>query len=288
MDKEQKKIILKFQRDEITEYFVYKMLSRLVRNKNNSEVMRKISEQELRHYNIWKRYSEQEVGPNKLSYWFYTFISMVFGVTFGIKLMEKRESNAQVSYTTISNIVPEAEEIQKEEEDHENILINMIDEEKLEYMGSMVLGLNDALVEFTGALAGFTFALQNSRLIGMVGFIMGASACLSMAASEYLSTKTESDNKNPGKASFYTGIAYILTVIVLVFPYFFFQNHYFSLLATIALAVLLILIFTFYSSVVKEVAFRKRFVEMLIISMGVATLSFAIGLVVKKVMNIDI
>jgi VIT1/CCC1 family predicted Fe2+/Mn2+ transporter len=288
LDKENKKMILKFQRDEITEHHVYKMLSRLMRHKNNSEIMRQISDEEFRHYNTWKKYSEQEIGPNNLSYLFYTFISMVFGVTFGIKLMEKRESNAQVSYPTISSIVPEAEEIQKEEEDHENALINMIDEEKLEYMGSMVLGLNDALVEFTGALAGFTFALQNSRLIGMVGFIMGASASLSMATSEYLSTKTEADNKNPAKASFYTGLAYLLTVIVLVFPYLLFQSPYFSLLVTIALAVLLILMFTFYSSVVKDIVFRRRFVEMLVISMGVATLSFVIGLIVKKVMNVDI
>ena len=119
MDKENKKIILRFQRDEITEHLVYKMLSRLVRSKHNSEVMRKISEEEFRHYNIWKRYSEQEVRPHNLGYMFYTFISMVFGVTFGIKLMEKRESNAKVSYTTVTNIAPEAEEIQKEEQEHD-------------------------------------------------------------------------------------------------------------------------------------------------------------------------
>jgi VIT1/CCC1 family predicted Fe2+/Mn2+ transporter len=288
LDEKTKRIVLEFQKNEITEHFVYKRLSRLVRNEHNSEVMRKISEEELRHYNIWKRYSEKEVRPDSFRYYFYTIISMVFGVTFGIKLMERAESNAQVSYNAISNVVPEAEEIRREEEEHENALVNMINEEKLKYLGSMVLGLNDALVEFTGALAGFTFALQNSRLIGMVGLIMGISASFSMAASEYLSTKTESDNKHPGKASFYTGMAYILTVAVLVFPYFFFHNHYLSLLATIGLAVLLILIFTFYSSVVKELVFKERFMEMLVISMSVAALSFVIGLIVKKVMRVDI
>ena len=55
----------------------------------------------------------------------------------------------------------------------------------------MVLGLNDALVELTGALAGFTLAFRNTCLIAMAGFITGIAASLSMAASEYLSTKSE-------------------------------------------------------------------------------------------------
>jgi VIT1/CCC1 family predicted Fe2+/Mn2+ transporter len=33
------------------------------------------------------------------------------------------------------------------------------------YLGSIVLGLNDALVELTGVLAGLTLALQNSEII---------------------------------------------------------------------------------------------------------------------------
>ena len=35
----------------------------------------------------------------------------------------------------------------------------MINDERLQYISSMVLGINDALVELTGAPAGFTFAL---------------------------------------------------------------------------------------------------------------------------------
>lgn len=63
----------------------------------------------------------------------------------------------------------------------------MIKEEKIGYVGSMVLGLNDALVELTGVLAGLTFTLQNTRLIGTAGLITGVAAALSMASSEYLS-----------------------------------------------------------------------------------------------------
>ncbi|MDD3297237.1 MAG: VIT1/CCC1 transporter family protein [Candidatus Omnitrophica bacterium] len=288
LDKENKKIILGFQKNEITEYYIYKSLARFVKNPGNRGVLNRISEEELRHYHIWRKYSGQKVKPNNIKRLFYVFVSAVLGVTFGIKLMEKGESNAQVTYEKISKDIPEAGEIQKEEFEHENRLIDMIDEEKLKYMGSVVLGLNDALVEFTGALAGFTFALKSSRLIGMVGLIMGFSASFSMAASEYLSTKTESQGKSPLKASFYTGIAYILTVICLVFPYFAFENYYLSLGLTILFAVFLILVFTFYFSVVKEIPFRNRFFEMLAISMGVAAVSFVIGLLVRKFLSIDV
>ncbi len=286
LDAETKKTILQFQRNEITEHFIYEVLSRMARTEHNRMVMKKISEEELRHYHLWRKYSGEDVRPNNLKHWFYIIVSAVFGATFGIKLMEKGESNAQVAYARVAAILPEAGEIQKEEFEHEDQLVNMIDEEKLAYMGSMVLGLNDALVEFTGALAGFTFALQNSRLIGMVGLIMGLSASFSMAASEYLSTKTEAGGKNPLKAAFYTGIAYITTVIVLIFPYFLFPNYYFSLLVMLGFAVLLILIFNFYFSVVRDIAFKERFVEMLIISMGVAALSFIIGLIMRKALHI--
>jgi VIT1/CCC1 family predicted Fe2+/Mn2+ transporter len=184
--------------------------------------------------------------------------------------------------------VPEAEDIHKEEIEHENRLVKMIEEDRLNYIGSVVLGLNDALVEFTGALAGFTFALRSSRLIGMVGLIMGFSASLSMAASEYLSTKAEGHGKSPFKASIYTGVAYAFTVLVLVLPYFIIRDHRLSLLLTITLAVILIMAFTFYYSVIKEILFKNRFLEMLAVSMGVAALSFLIGLAVKRFLGTEL
>ena len=282
------KIILGFQRSEITEYYIYRALASLARTENNRSVLKRLSEEELRHYHIWHRYSGKKVRPDIVKQWFYVAIAAVFGVTFGIKLMERGESDAQVSYAKVSKVVPEAGDIQKEEAEHENELSNMIDEEKLAYMGSMVLGLNDALVEFTGALAGFTFALRHSRLIAMTGLIMGLSASLSMAASEYLSTKTEADKKNPLKASLYTGVAYVFTVIILVSPYFLLHNCYFSLFLTLGLAVLLIVAFTFYFSVVKDIPFGRRFMEMFMISIGVACVSFLIGLAVRNVLHVDV
>jgi len=273
--------VLVFQKNEITEYFIYRKLAGRIKDPQNKKILNGISAEELKHCNIWKGYTGKEVKPDRFRVWLYTFISMIFGITFGIKLMENGEGKAEISYKEISEFIPEAENIAHEEEEHEKELIGLIDEERLRYAGSMVLGLNDALVELTGALAGFTLALQNVRLIAVTGLITGIAASLSMATSEYLSTKTESGAKNPAKASLYTGFAYVLAVLILVFPYFFFKNVYFCLGFTIFNAIILILIFSFYISVAKDFRFRKRFSEMASITIGISALTFAIGYLIR-------
>jgi len=175
-----------------------------------------------------------------------------------------------------------------DEEKHEGELLDMLDEESLKYAGSVVLGLNDALVELTGALAGFTLAFQNTRIIALAGLITGISASFSMAASEYLSTKSDEDEQNPIKAAVYTGIAYLFTVIFLVLPFFIFKQYLVSMGMTLLNAILIIAIFNYYISVAKDLSFRKRFLEMATISLGVAVFSFIIGNIIGRVLGVDI
>lgn len=283
-----KKEIVNFQKNEISEYFIYRKLANSIKDINNKKILERISNEEFEHYNLWKEYSKEEVKPNKFKIWKYFIISKIFGITFGLKLMEKGEEKAQIKYEEISKFVPIAEEIEKDENEHEKQILNLIEEEKLKYVGSMVLGLNDALVEFTGTLAGLTFALQKTSLIAMAGLIAGIAASFSMAASEYLSTKTEGEAREPLKASIYTGIAYIFTVLFLIFPYLILINPYFSLSLTIFNAIIVIFIFTFYISIAKDISFKKRFIEMISISLGIATLSFLIGFLVRIFLGIEI
>ena len=285
---EQRKIILTAQKNEITEHIIYKELSNSVENPHNREVLKKISDDELEHYNFWKGYTNQDVTPSTLKVWRYYLISRILGITFGVKLMERGEENAQHIYEKICEFIPNARTIQKDEDEHEKELIELLDEERLKYVGSIVLGLNDALVELLGALAGFTLTLQKTDLIAMVGLITGIAASLSMAASEYLSTKSEGHNQNPVKASVYTGTAYVVTVLFLIFPYLIFENYFLCLGITILNAVIVIFLFTFYVSVVRDISFRKRFLEMACISLGIAGVTFLIGLLMRMFFNIDV
>ncbi|HJN56485.1 MAG: VIT1/CCC1 transporter family protein [Candidatus Woesearchaeota archaeon] len=281
-----KKLMLKAQINEITEYHIYRKLAETSKD-SNKKVLNKIAEDELRHYNFWKTYTKKEASPKKITIWFYYIISRLLGLTFGLKLMERGEELAQKAYNELSKTILKVREIEKEEKEHENNLINMINEEKIKYVGSIVLGLNDALVELTGAIAGFTFAFQNTKIVGAAALVTGIAASFSMSASEYLSTKTE-DKESPVKASIYTGIAYIIAVIALVIPYFLLKNYYFALGFTLINAIIIIFLFTFYISVAKEVSFKKRFFEMAVLSFGVAALTFIIGLIIRVFLQIDI
>ncbi len=288
LDKKTLDIILTSQKNEITEHIIYSKLSQSIKDKQNKEVLKQISDDEKRHYGFWKKYTNKDVKPDKLKIWWYYLISRIFGITFGIKLMERGEEDAQVIYEKISEHVPSAKQIVYDEDMHEQKLVNMINEDRLKYISSIVLGLNDALVELTGALAGFTLALQNTNLIGVTGLITGIAASLSMGASEYLSTKSEETEKNPAKAALYTSIAYVLTVFLLIFPYLILTNVYLCLGLALMDAIVIILIFTFYVSVAKELEFKKRFLEMALISLGIAALSFVIGYLVNTIFNVTV
>ena len=180
-------------------------------------------------------------------------------------------------------------QIRQQEEEHEQALLSMLDEERLQYVGSMVLGLNDALVELTGSLAGFTFAMQNTRLIALSGLIIGISATFSMASSEFLAARSEG-RTDALKSCSYTGIAYLITVVALILPYLLFPAHQYmaALFCMLAVVVLIIAGFTYYTSVAQDLSFQNRFWEMALISIGVAVVSFFVGVLAKKFLGVDL
>lgn len=282
---EQLKIL---QQEEINGFHTYNRLSKLVKDEHNSQILKRIAGEEQKHYQLWKEYTKAEVKPNRTRIGFFFWVARLFGLTFGIRLMELGEENVQKIYVKLVDFIPEAKQVLADEEKHEAELLEMLDEEGLKYAGSVVLGLNDALVELTGALAGFTFAFKDSQLIALAGLITGISASFSMAASEYLSRRSEEGEQDPLRSAVYTGIAYIITVALLVIPYLILENYLLSLLWTILNAILVIAVFNYYISVAKGYNFRRRFLEMASISLGVALFSFILGNFIRGWLGVDI
>jgi VIT1/CCC1 family predicted Fe2+/Mn2+ transporter len=280
--------ILIMQKDEITSFHTYKKLAKIIKNEENSRVVGTIADAEKEHYLTLQKITNKDIKPNWFKVNLFFWLAKLLGLTFGIKLMERGEEQAQQTYKSLISIYPQLEKIWKDEEEHEDELVGMLNEESLNYAGSVVLGLNDALVELTGALAGLTFAFQNTNIIALAGLITGISASFSMAASEYLSTKADSEGQNPVKSAIYTGIAYIFTVIILIFPYLVAKNYLVCLGWTILNAILIIAAFNFYISVAKDFNFRRRFTEMTVISLGVALFSFIVGFIIRSVFGIDV
>lgn len=229
-----------FQKEEITSSIIYRKLAAKEKDIHNREILQRIAEDESRHYATLRGYTHQDVSPNRFEICFYVWLVRLLGVTFAVRRLELGEKETSGVYSQYPSMEHFAE-MARDEQHHEEKLIEMIDEERLQYMGSVVLGLNDALVEFTGALAGFTLALNDTKLIALTGSITGIAAALSMASSEYLSTKSEKTyNKRPVKAAIYTGIAYIITVVALVGPFILLSSPVLALCIMLVMALLII------------------------------------------------
>ena len=217
------KVIKVMQQNELTESVIYKKIAKVAKGEQNKSTLERLSAEERAHYEIWKSYTGIEMKPKKAKVLKYTLIARILGFTFAVKLMERGEEIAQEKYELIAKEAPESVHIKEQEEEHEQSLLAILDEEKLHYVGSMVLGLSDALVELAGSLAGFTFALQSTKLVALSGLIVGISATFSMASSEFLSAKSEGRG-DAFKSCSYTGIAYLLTVVALILPYLLFPK----------------------------------------------------------------
>jgi vacuolar iron transporter family protein len=282
-------VVLRSQRDEETGALIYAFIAKHEKNADNAALLARMSADEQTHAAYWQSISRKKAGPDRWKLFRLKLLSRILGYTFVLKRLIHDETGAVSEYESLKEEIPNAANVQADEMRHESELVNMLDEERLQYVGAMVLGLNDALVELTGTIAGLSFALQNTRIVALSGIITGISATLSMAASNYLAQRADG-NENALKSSIYTGIAYVITVALLVMPYLFLPDALWAvaLFAMIAVMVLIILVFNYYISVAKTLPFRRRFTEMVSISLGVAVIAFLIGLLAKALLGVDI
>ncbi len=282
-------IVKKMQQNELTESYIYEAIAKFAKGDENKATLLRLAKEERAHYEIWKSYTGIEMKPQRWKVIKFTFLARVLGFTFAVKLMERGEEAAQHEYQLLSEEAPESVTIREQEVEHEAALLRMLDEESLQYVGSMVLGLNDALVELAGSIAGFTFALMNTKMVALSGLIVGISATFSMASSEFLSARSEG-RSDALKSCAYTGGAYLVTVALLVLPYLLFPENmvFYALACMLAIIVLIIAAFTYYTSVAQDQPFKSRFLEMTVISIGVAVLSFLVGILAKKLLGVDV
>lgn len=281
--------IKKAQIDEETGTIIYGYMAKREKNAHNKEILEHMSQDEKKHADTWHEITNEDLHPNKMKIYWMKFLTVVMGFTFVVKTMQKEERLGQQTYEKMQKELPQAAEMLKEERQHEKNLYGMLDEERLHYVGAMVLGLNDALVELTGAIAGVTFALADNRLIALTGIVTGISATLSMAASNYLAVRADG-SEDALKSSLYTGVAYLVTVVFLVLPFLVYPIHMYleAFISMIVIVLLIILVFNYYISVTKEEKFTSRFVEMAAISLSVAVLSFVIGILAKNMLGIGV
>lgn len=277
-------------KNELTEAAVYARLAQIEEDPENKKILLSISEDEASHARVIAGILGVKAAPSSFKVAWTVLCARFFGITFTLKLMERGENTASKTYRQILQTYPQLAIIADDEERHEAELIDMLNDERLNNMGAIVLGLNDALVELTGALAGFTFAIGNCAKIAKLGLITGLAAAMSMAASAFLSARAdaqaggETDAQDGGgaiKTAAYTGLAYIITVLVLVAPYTFMPSATFALGAMLLGAFSIIAFFNFYLSVARGTSFWRGFSVMAGISTFVAFVSYGFGYLLR-------
>ena len=268
---------------------IYAFMAKREKVPANKEILEHMSRDEKSHAKIWKNITKKKLTPSPIYVSFIKIVTIIMGFTFVVKKMQKSEQLTQDTYRKLNSVVPELVKMIDDEHRHEKQLYAMLDEDRLHYVGAIVLGLNDALVELTGAITGVTFALANNQLIALTGIITGVSATLSMAASNYLAEKS-AGRDNAFKASMYTGGAYLIAVVLLVLPYLLLPSDMYihAFIIMIVTVILIIMFFNYYLSVAKDKKFLKNFARMAIISLGVAAISFIIGIIAKNLLGLEI
>lgn len=286
-------------RDELFAYRLYSALAERSRAGPSREMLSKLADQERSHADFWLGVIDgprKQIRPPRVKYWLLVTASMVLGPAFTIRWLERGEDKAIAAYRQLLSdgaLTSEQQEgvrkMLREEEEHEQVLERGVEDERRAYLGSAVLGLNDALVELTGGLTGLASSISQPKLIGFAALVVGIAASMSMAASNFLSVDIgEESELKPGKAAAYTGVAYIIVVVGLVLPFFLLSDRRLALAISWAAAVLIIAGFSYYSSVMQGVSFRRRFSVMVLLGLGVAVISFGIGRLLGSLLGIQL
>ena len=280
--------LLRLQRDETTACELYRRLAGRAEDAADRRTLLRIVADERRHCRVLSDRTGREMVPDSRRVLWYMCLVRLLGTAFVVRRMERCERTAAARYALYAD-GREFARIVSEELRHGEALTGLAGRIRLCYISSVILGLNDALVEFTGALAGFTLALDEPRLVALTGGITGIAAALSMAASEYLATKSErSPAKRPLRAAACTGVTYLLTVAVLIAPYLIFANPFWALGVMLLAALSIIALFNYYYAVVHCESFRRRFSEMAAISFGIAAVSFGIGYLLRRFTGLSV
>ena len=106
--------LLAFQRNEITEYHVYVAFARRASGANRA-ILERIAGDERRHYDEFRAFTGCDVPPDRVKVAWYRLCAAVFGFTFGIKLMERGEKQAEEAYAHFRDTLPEIVRIIEED-----------------------------------------------------------------------------------------------------------------------------------------------------------------------------
>ena len=272
-----------FAKHKYRDFAVYKTLAATEPHENFKKILEEFTAHEHEDYLFWRTLAkEKRVGVNKLELLFFKAVRKTFGPVFTVRVLEARAKRLVEKYHAYLGRVTDAElhrqisRVVEHEARHERALIGALKETSVTFLSNAVAGLNNGLVELTGALVGFSFALGDHFLIAGAGVIIGISASLSMASSAYMQARYD-EHRNPRKAGICIGLACLAVAVFLVAPFFIFKEVFLALGILFAVVFVVINALSFYSAILFQRKFIRQAGELFIASIGVGAVALVIG-----------
>lgn len=269
-------------RDEYVAHRTYSILSRLpLLPPKVRKVFEEAAKDEVAHYDLWRSIGGDCASKLlDLVAWFKALLYFLYGATITLKHLEAGEEEAIEAYESLAKSYPELrdrmENIIEEERIHEKTIADSVEEERVKYIGSITLGISDALVELTGIYTGSLGVFDSPLAAGLTGILAGVSASISMGVASYAQARHEGRAK-PGRAAFYTSLAYLIVVLVLAAPYFIAKSIRDAFISMIIVALIVVAYMSFYSSVLHERKYVRELAVTAGLILGISTILYILG-----------
>ena len=296
----------KFLETERMHAIMYSHLAKEEDHPKHKRFLNKLTAEEKKHEELLREILKDEgVKPRRSHFlWlklaFYRFISAIFGVPFGIAVIEREEDQTIKEYIAALSQIKEKRSTDKlktiikdEEAGEQELQDNLNDySEHFDYIKSIVFGLNDGLVEILAVVAGLAVVATSPFVVVIGGIIVGISGTLSMAGGAYLSSKSynlveeekkgTSTTNSPFKDAAYTGIFYFLGSLSSVVPFAAGLSGFAGILTAIIIVSIVLVLASAVIGIVSKTSIKRRSLEMLTISLGAAFVTIILGIILRS------
>lgn len=277
-----KELIIEAQRNEVTEYHIYKSLARHARDLSNKKLLEQIAAEELEHYRFWMNYGD-EVDPKWWKVNLYIFLSRIFGFVFALKLMEHNEQIAQKKYLALSKVIPEVEKLADDEKGHEKILLNMVSDNRLKGMGAWIISVNLIIFSLIFFIYALSVCLQNNHSLAPIGMI----SILAVAGADLFSTlflrNSQSIHKDQVKKGFFRFVSGIVTGGVILIPFYLSLDVIEALIFSTAIAIMVSLLLNYQFAVVSDQKGYKRIARIFLVFLILVTMGLIAGFILGQI-----
>ncbi|MGC8586764.1 MAG: VIT1/CCC1 transporter family protein [Candidatus Micrarchaeia archaeon] len=294
-------LLQEFYEGEVLDRDTYAALASIEKRPKLKELFGKLSKVEEKHAGIWSKLIESaglKPRPPKfkrIKVALFYIARILLGPAFMVNLLERNEEIGLSKYNSALKSAPMKrrekallESVISDEKGHEAAFIKAVrsEQKSLQYIESIVFGMNDGLVEVLAAISGIAAFAATNSIVVLGGFIVAVSGVLSMTGGAYLAAKSKkivgsATTETPAREAYYTGISYFIGSLFPIAPFAIGMHSYLGIAAAALLTGIALSFASIVIAVLGGTSIRARILEMLGISFGAALLTTIIGTIGK-------